>query len=163
MSDDAPWIVGFSEETTFYVSPEYFRDDQPFADFVVHEAAHVFHNCKRRTLGLPETRTREWLLDIVFAKRETFAYACEAYVSPARIAWPNDERSRPFARDPRLSDDSVDVPRRSASSGGARRGAPWVEGHPPPVRAHGGLRPVASHPVGPEAAGGRSCGACVLP
>src|SRR5262249_54767438 len=44
-----------------------------------HEAAHVFHNCKRLTVGLPETRRREWLLEIAFQKRETFAYACEAF------------------------------------------------------------------------------------
>lgn len=30
-------------------------EEDEFADFVVHEAAHVFHNTKRRTLGLPET------------------------------------------------------------------------------------------------------------
>lgn len=79
LSPDAPAIVGMSEETTSYVSSEYFAQRNRFADFVVHEAAHVFHNCKRRTAGLPETRTREWLLDIEFRKRETFAYACEAY------------------------------------------------------------------------------------
>jgi hypothetical protein len=45
----------------------------------VHEAAHIFHNCKRRTIGIPETRRKEWLLPIEFRKRETFAYACEAY------------------------------------------------------------------------------------
>jgi hypothetical protein len=43
------------------------------------DAAHIFHNCKRETIGLPHTRTREWLLEIDFCKRETFAYACEAY------------------------------------------------------------------------------------
>jgi hypothetical protein len=58
---------------------EYFRTNHRFADFVVHEAAHVFHNCKRRRRGLPETRRREWLLELDFGKRETFAYACEAY------------------------------------------------------------------------------------
>lgn len=72
-------FVGLSEETTCYVSMEYFATRQRFADFVVHEAAHVFHNCKRVTVGLPETRTKEWLLDIAFRKRETFAYTCEAY------------------------------------------------------------------------------------
>ncbi len=46
---------------------------------MVHEVAHIFHNCKRRTAGLVETRRREWLLDIAFRKRETFAYACGAY------------------------------------------------------------------------------------
>lgn len=55
------------------------REQDPFADYVVHEAAHVFHNCKRATVGLPATRRREWLLDIDYRKRETFAYACEAF------------------------------------------------------------------------------------
>ncbi len=75
----APHVVGMSEERTCYVSMEYFVHKHRFADFVVHEVAHVFHNCKRGTIGLPETRTKEWLLDIEFRKRETFAYACEAY------------------------------------------------------------------------------------
>ena len=61
-------IVGMSEETTCYVSPEYFAEDDPFADFIVHEAAHIFHNCKRRTVGLRETRRKEWLLDIEFTR-----------------------------------------------------------------------------------------------
>ena len=72
-------FVGLSEETTFYVSMTYFKDGDPFADWVIHEAAHVFHNWKRAYMGLPETRTREFLLNIAFAKRELFAYACEAY------------------------------------------------------------------------------------
>jgi len=72
-------LVGLSEATTFYVSMAYFRDGDPFADWVVHEAAHVFHNWKRSRAGLPHTRTREWILEIAFAKREVFAYACEAY------------------------------------------------------------------------------------
>ncbi len=76
---DAPNLVGLSEETTCYVSMTYFDRGGRFEDFLVHEAAHVFHNCKRHTVGLPETRRREWLLDIEFRKRETFAYACEAY------------------------------------------------------------------------------------
>jgi hypothetical protein len=79
LGEDAPHLVGLSEETTCYVSPEYFAEDDPFADFIVHEAAHIFHNCKRATIGLRETRTKEWLLDIEYRKRETFAYSCEAY------------------------------------------------------------------------------------
>jgi hypothetical protein len=79
LSGDGSACLGLSEETTCYVSQAYFTEDDPFADFVVHEAAHVFHNCKRATVGLPETRRREWLLDIDFRRRETFAYACEAY------------------------------------------------------------------------------------
>lgn len=72
-------LVGLSQETTCYISMAYFEEDDPFADFVVHEAAHVFHNCKRQRVGLPHTRSREWLLQLDFRKRETFAYACEAY------------------------------------------------------------------------------------
>jgi hypothetical protein len=94
LGEEAPRIVGLSEGTTFYVSLEYFTEDDPFADFVVHEAAHVFHNCKREALGLAPTRRKEWLLEIEFRKRETFAYACEAY---ARIV----------ERAPRLRDRSA--------------------------------------------------------
>lgn len=79
LSETAPQIVGLSEETTCYVSAEYFVASGRFEDFVVHECAHVFHNCKRRTIGLPYKRRREWLLDVAFAKREMFAFACEAY------------------------------------------------------------------------------------
>jgi hypothetical protein len=79
LAHDAPRDVGISVGTTCFVSMDYIRTNHRFADFVVHEAAHVFHNCKRRTLGLQETRRREWLLEIDFDKRETFAYACGAY------------------------------------------------------------------------------------
>jgi len=77
-SDDSR-VVGLGEELQCFVSPVHFALDDRFADYVVHELAHVFHNCKRATIGLPETRTKEWLLDIEFRKREIFAYACEAY------------------------------------------------------------------------------------
>ena len=79
LGEEAPQIVGLNEETTCFVSPAYFVEDDPFADFIVHEAAHIFHNCKRATVGLQETRKKEWLLDIEFSKRETFACSCEAY------------------------------------------------------------------------------------
>lgn len=79
LSEGAPRLVGFSQETTCYVSPAYFEEEDPFADFVVHEVAHIFHNCKRSKAGLVETRRCEWLLDVAFHRREIFAYACEAY------------------------------------------------------------------------------------
>jgi hypothetical protein len=84
LGTEAPSIVGLSVETTCFVSAGYFEDDDPFADFVVHEVAHVFHNCKRGFVGLPQTGRREWLLDIEFGKRETFAYSCEVYSCIAR-------------------------------------------------------------------------------
>ena len=73
------YLVGLSQETTCYVSTDYFEDKDPFADFVVHETAHVFHNWKRERVGMCHTRYQEWLLPIDFCKREEFAYACEAY------------------------------------------------------------------------------------
>ena len=79
LAEDAPQIVGLSEETTCYVSADYFCAQNRFDDYLVHEAAHIFHNCKRATIGLRQSRGREWLLEIDFGKRETFAHACEAY------------------------------------------------------------------------------------
>jgi hypothetical protein len=79
LSDDAPLLVGLSEDTTCYVSMDYFRANGRSDDFVMHEAAHIFHKCRRGTIGLPEIAGRERLLDIEYGKRETFAYACEAY------------------------------------------------------------------------------------
>jgi len=79
LGPDAPTIVGISQEATCFVTPRYFDEEAPFADFVVHEVAHIFHNCKRRVAGLRHTRRKEWLLDIQFQKRETFAYSCEAF------------------------------------------------------------------------------------
>jgi len=79
LDPDAKRLVGLSEEAICFVSPVYFSEPDPTSDFVVHEVAHIFHNRKRRAAGLPETRRSEWLLDIAFHKRETFAYACEFY------------------------------------------------------------------------------------
>ena len=101
-----------SEETTCYVSPDYFADDDdPFADFIVHEAAHIFHNSRRRTIGLHETRRKEWLLDIEFTKRETFAYSCEAYARIVARAKSLPERPAlavEYASERRISAERVD-------------------------------------------------------
>lgn len=111
LADDAPRIVGLSEETTCYVSTEYFRETDKFADFIVHEAAHIFHNCKRRTVGLREARCREFLLEIAFRKRETFAYACEAWSRILKLSKRAAERSalvEEFAAQPSAPDERVD-------------------------------------------------------
>ena len=39
LGKEAARIVGMSEETTCYVSPDYSVEGDPFADFIVHEAA----------------------------------------------------------------------------------------------------------------------------
>jgi hypothetical protein len=111
LSEDAPHLAGVSEETTCCVSPNSFVDRDPFADFIVHEVAHIFHNCKRATIGLPEKRGKEWLLDIDFGSRETFAYACEAYSRILERAKNPGERwilADEYGRAVRISDDRVD-------------------------------------------------------
>jgi len=111
LGEDAPAIVGLSEETTCFVSLEYFSESDPFADFVVHEMAHIFHNCKRDTVGLPVTRRREWLLDIDYGKRETFAYSCEAYariVERTRDRAGRDALAREYGREVHVSEVRVD-------------------------------------------------------
>jgi hypothetical protein len=111
LGEGAPAIVGLSEETTCFVSLEYFSESDPFADFVVHEMAHIFHNCKRDTVGLPVTRRREWLLDIDYGKRETFAYSCEAYariVERTRDLAGRDALAREYGREVRISEVRVD-------------------------------------------------------
>ena len=92
-SRDALGIVGLSAEH-LYVSVGYFHRVGRFEDFVVHEMAHTFHNCKRATAGLRETRRREWLLDIDYRKRETFAYACEVYSRILEIGGAAQARER---------------------------------------------------------------------
>ncbi len=79
ISSEAPSIVGMSVGTKCYVSMSYFDKSQPFDDYVVHEAAHLFHNSKRKPIGLHVSRKSEWLLPIAFSKRELFAYSCEVY------------------------------------------------------------------------------------
>ena len=112
LGPEAPSLLGLSQETTCYVSANYFAEPARFNDYVIHEGAHVFHNCKRGTAGLVETRTREWLLLLEFRKRETFAYSCEAYgwivehakTKPDRLAMGAD-----FAQGAhRFADESVD-------------------------------------------------------
>lgn len=112
LADDAPYLVGLSEGTTCYLSAEYFDASGRFDDFLVHEVAHIFHNCKRRTIGLRETRQQEWLLEIDYAKRETFAYACETYSRIHQLG--KGPRARQmllteYAQGPMPSDDRVDV------------------------------------------------------
>jgi hypothetical protein len=112
LSASAPRIVGLSEETTCYVCANYFLEENPFDDFVVHEVAHIFHNCKRETIGLPEMRGREWLLEIDYAKRETFAYACEAYSRLLTLGSGRSARTillAELAKAPSLAEDRVNV------------------------------------------------------
>ena len=112
LSEDDWAPLGMSEETTCYVSMAYFEEDYPFADYVVHEAAHVFHNCKREMIGLRHTWYREWLLPIDFHKRETFAYACEVYsriMEQSRRVAQRRKLFAEYAEDPLSGDETVDA------------------------------------------------------
>ena len=112
--DDAPSIVGMSEETTCYLTLDYFPslEREPFSDYLVHEAAHVFHNCKRGTIGLTETRSKDFLLGIDYQKRETFAYACETYsriLASASTLQGRRDALAAYSAGPLPSDRSVDI------------------------------------------------------
>jgi len=112
LSEDAPQLLGLSEERTCYLSVDYFHAECRFDDFLVHEAAHIFHNCQRETIGLRKIRGREWLLEIDFAQRETFAYACEAYSRILELGKrPADRRLllRELEQGPMPNDDRVDA------------------------------------------------------
>jgi len=136
-----PRSIGLSEETTCYVSLTYFHEGDPFDDFVVHEAAHIFHNCKRRTIGLAETRKREWLLDIQYRKRETFAYACEAYTRILERApsyktgpgWPSNTASKVRVSAERV--DPVEVNSILADACAARNGWKVILGRCAPEKS----------------------------
>ena len=111
LSGEASQLLGLSIEATCYVSTDYFRTKERFADYVVHEAAHVFHNCKRETLGLPFSRRREWLLDIDYRQRETFAYSCEAYSRILELGRDRKERQallEELTQEPLPGDERVD-------------------------------------------------------
>ncbi len=79
LAQDTPSILGLSDGADCYVSMAYFDEPDPFADFLVHEVAHLFHNCRRVEIGLLETKLRKYPLNINFREHETFAYCCEFY------------------------------------------------------------------------------------
>jgi len=111
LGPEAPRLVGVSQETTCFVSPEYLDGRDTFDDFIVHEAAHVFHNWKREYVGLPFSRRKEWLLEIEFRKRETFAYSCEVFariVEQASTAKTRLALVEQYAADP-FGDERVDL------------------------------------------------------
>jgi hypothetical protein len=112
LSREGQEIAGLSEEATCYIAADYFSITDPFLDYVVHEAAHIFHNCKRKTIGLPSTRNREWLLEIDFSKRETFAYACETYNQLIEHGKTRSDRDRLLSElegNPVIWDERVDI------------------------------------------------------
>jgi hypothetical protein len=139
LAQGAPRLVGIREETTCFVSVEYFAENDPFADFIVHEAAHIFHNCKRATLGFRKTGRKEWLLNIEYMKRETFAYACEAYSCVLqRGKGPAERRAlaEEYSRQKHISDerDAAEVASIVQAASAARNGWKVILGRCAPVR-----------------------------
>lgn len=103
--------VGMNDRLDSYIIADEVFPSVPFMDVFVHEAAHAFHNCKRARLGLEATRHREWLLNIAYGKRETFAYACEAYsciVADAHSVRDRLSYLEELRRSPPPPDDRVD-------------------------------------------------------
>src|SRR5690348_7853902 len=90
---------------------DYCRSTDPFADFIVHETAHIFQNCKRSAAGLPENQTRVWLLDIEYRMREVFVYSCEAYARVMERGESRVERQKlaeEYGRVASITDERVD-------------------------------------------------------
>lgn len=56
-----------------------YETKDPYSDVVVHEGAHMLHYLKPRHYGLRERRGQERFVDVEFAHRELFAFACETY------------------------------------------------------------------------------------
>ncbi len=56
-----------------------YQTDDPYADVVVHEAAHMLHYLKASHYGFHVRLGQERFVDIEFQHRELFADACEAY------------------------------------------------------------------------------------
>jgi len=118
LGEDAPRIVGLSEETSCFVSPAYFDSNgDRFADFVLHETAHIFHNCRRVTIGLPARRGREWLLEIDFRMRETFSPRLLPAPAPGARLEVGSDRPPSSARSPRSMEASRGVRPRSVGAG----------------------------------------------
>jgi hypothetical protein len=145
LGPDAEGAVGLSEETTCYVTMDYFDEDDRFADYVVHEVAHIFHNCKRETIGLPHTRRREWLLDIEFRPAGDVRVCVRGQLplggarSQARRATRTAERAARTPRPIGRTDRSGSV-RRGISRSGAREKRLEAD----PVRLRTAARPRAS-------------------
>ncbi len=105
-------------------------------------------------VGLPQTRTREFLLNIAFAKREVFAYACEAYSRILERAKCPADRRRLYAEYVKNGMPRIDEPDRGdlvaalAAAIDARNGWKRILAHCSPPR-----RPRSA--VAPSAAGQR--------
>lgn len=111
------------------MSPDYFAEEEPFADFIVHEERTSFTTAERRTIGLRRTRATQWLLDIDFHQRETFAYSCEAY---ARVVACGKGSRRAKGARSRVRDAAPDCGRARRRRGGSDIVAEGTE----PRRSH---------------------------
>ncbi|MGC4068699.1 MAG: hypothetical protein QM784_29415 [Polyangiaceae bacterium] len=112
LGDGTERLLGLSQETTCFVTARYLQGRGRFDDYLVHEAAHVFHNWKREYAGMPYTRTKEWLLPVDFSMREQFAFACEVYSRIVEQAKAQQDRLALFAEyssNPFAGDDDVHV------------------------------------------------------
>jgi hypothetical protein len=71
--------VGVANGDLAHIKRSSRHSDDPYADVVVHEAAHLLHSLKPARLGLRPRHGQERFVDVEFRHRELFAHACEAY------------------------------------------------------------------------------------
>jgi hypothetical protein len=127
LADDIPELDGLCAAGRAWVLPRAFTATVPFTDVVVHEVAHLLHTLQPADVGLAGAPGP--LLAVPPRRRETFAYACEAWATLAGAA-PEDRHARVDAfRATRAVDDArVDRARLDALLvAGAGTGNGWGE------------------------------------
>ena len=79
LSGNAEYPVVLDAGELRLVSLEYFRENEPFVDHLVHEAARMVCSARRGNMGLRQTKSRIWLVVMAPARHGMFAHACEVY------------------------------------------------------------------------------------
>lgn len=120
LADDAPSLDGLCAAGRAWVAPSALA--RAFPDVVAHEAAHLLHHVRRADLGLPGAGV---LLAIPPRRRETFAYACEAWAAIAR-GDATLARARAVLADTHHSDGRVDRHALHALLTRASEGGGWA-------------------------------------
>jgi hypothetical protein len=125
LSDDVPQLDGICAAGCAWVLPRAFAAS-PHSDVLVHEVAHLLHLLRRDEVGLGGEGL---LIGVPPRRRETFAYACEAWAIALRAGGLQPEA-------PPLGQDDARVDRKrlerlldeAAAGGGFGALRRWAEG-----------------------------------
>jgi hypothetical protein len=125
LSDDVPQLDGICAAGCAWVLPRAFAAS-PHSDVLVHEVAHLLHLLRRDEVGLSGEGL---LIGVPPRRRETFAYACEAWAIALRAGGLQPEA-------PPLGQDDARVDRKrlerllaeAAAGGGFGALRRWAEG-----------------------------------